>query len=193
MREPHLQQHPIKVRQLIEDYRAGRIVIPESQREYVWTKSKAPRLIDSLYRESPISSLLPWASTEEPRARRRDPRPTRSGMISWLMDGQQRVEDRLGFARICVHAHQSGEPVVRDRVTELDEARRAVGRDRGLPISDSSLTPDAVDRAAEVGTIRLIDGTRLTHLMFEYNVRVTVAGSYMVKEVDAACFSASRI
>ena len=34
--EPRLEHQTFKVRQLVEDYRAGRIVIPEFQREYVW-------------------------------------------------------------------------------------------------------------------------------------------------------------
>ena len=88
---PRLEHQTFKVRQLVEDYRAGRIVIPEFQREYVWKRSKAPRLIDSLYRGFPISSLLLWQSTEEARARRRDPRPVRSALMNWLIDGQQRV------------------------------------------------------------------------------------------------------
>lgn len=89
--EPRLEHQTFKVRQLVEDYRAGRIVIPEFQREYVWQRSKAPRLIDSLYRGFPISSLLLWQSTEETRARRRDPRPIRSAVMNWLIDGQQRI------------------------------------------------------------------------------------------------------
>ena len=80
-----------KVRDLIEDYRLGRIVVPEFQREYVWKRSRAPRLIDSLYRQYPISTLLLWNSDEETRPRRRDPKPSRSGSIDWLIDGQQRV------------------------------------------------------------------------------------------------------
>ena len=66
-------------------------MIPEFQREYVWRKSKAPLLIDSLYRGFPISSLLLWQSDEDTRSRRRDPRPMRSSTMSWLIDGQQRV------------------------------------------------------------------------------------------------------
>jgi hypothetical protein len=89
--EPRLEHQTFKVKQLVEDYRAGRIVIPEFQREYVWRPSKAPRLIDSLYRGFPISSLLLWQSTEEARARHRDPRPVRSALMNWLIDGQQRV------------------------------------------------------------------------------------------------------
>jgi hypothetical protein len=91
MAEAHLEHQTVKVRQLVEDYRAGRIVIPEFQREYVWKKSRAPHLVDSLYRGFPISSLLTWQSVEETRARRRDPRPLRASVMNWLIDGQQRV------------------------------------------------------------------------------------------------------
>ena len=91
MIQPRLEHQNVKVKQLIDDYRSGRIVIPEFQREYVWKKSKAPLLIDSLYRGFPISSLLLWQSEEETRSRRRDPRPARASLMSWLIDGQQRV------------------------------------------------------------------------------------------------------
>jgi hypothetical protein len=80
--EPRLERQTLKVKQLVESYRAGRIVIPEFRREYVWRRSKAPRLIDSLYRKFPISSLLLWQSAEGIRARRRDPRPLRSAAMS---------------------------------------------------------------------------------------------------------------
>lgn len=89
--DPRLEHQTFKVRELIDDFQAGRIVVPEFQRDYVWRRSRAPRLIDSLYRGFPISSLLLWQGTDETRSRRRDPRPSRSGLMSWLIDGQQRV------------------------------------------------------------------------------------------------------
>src|ERR1039457_6359040 len=88
--QPTLKHETFTVQNLINDYRAGRIVIPEFQREYVWRKNKAPKLIDSLYRGFPISSLLIWRSEEGIRSRRRDPRPARSA-ANWLIDGQQRL------------------------------------------------------------------------------------------------------
>jgi hypothetical protein len=91
MTEPILKPETIKVRDLINEYRSGRIVIPEFQREYVWKAGKAPRLIDSLYRNFPISSLLLWQSPDKVTARRNDPRPTHAFTMSWLIDGQQRV------------------------------------------------------------------------------------------------------
>lgn len=89
--EGRLENHYLKVRQLVDDYRGGRLVIPEFQREYVWKRSRAPKLVDSLYRRFPISMLLLWTSDVQARSRRRDPRPSRAGLVSWLIDGQQRV------------------------------------------------------------------------------------------------------
>jgi hypothetical protein len=89
--EPRLEHQTFKARQLVDDYRSGRIVIPEFQREYVWRRSKAPKLIDSMYRGFPISSFLLWQSEMEARARRRDPRPVRAAIMNWLIDGQQRI------------------------------------------------------------------------------------------------------
>lgn len=66
-------------------------MVPEFQREYVWKPNRAPRLLDSIYRGYPISVLLLWTSDTEARARRREPRPSRVGLVSWLIDGQQRV------------------------------------------------------------------------------------------------------
>ena len=89
--EPRLEHQTLKVKQLVDDYRAGRIVIPEFQREYVWRESKAPRLIDSLYRRFPISSFLLWVSSDNVRPRRNSPRPVWGSTINWLIDGQQRL------------------------------------------------------------------------------------------------------
>jgi hypothetical protein len=88
---PSLKTETIKIRDLVADYRAGRIVIPEFQRDYVWRKSRAPRLMDSLYRNFPVSTLLLWRSSEAARARRVSPRPISGRTMSWLIDGQQRL------------------------------------------------------------------------------------------------------
>ncbi len=86
-----LEIERIQVKQLVDDYRGGRLVIPEFQREYVWKKSRAPKLLDSIYRGFPVSVLLLWTSDSSTRARRPGPRPSRGGGVAWLIDGQQRV------------------------------------------------------------------------------------------------------
>ena len=126
MAEPRLEHQNIKIKQLIEDYRMGRIVIPEFQREYVWKKSKAPKLVDSLYRGFPIFSLLLWQSVEETRARRRDPRPTRASLMNWLIDGQQRV---ITLAR-TLSGDEDIEVVFNPREDEFRLANAATRNDR---------------------------------------------------------------
>jgi hypothetical protein len=123
---PRLEHQIIKVATLIQDYRAGKIVVPEFQREYVWPHSRAARLVDSLYRGYPVSSLLLWVSTEDIRSRRRDPRPSRAALVSWLIDGQQRV--------ITLSRAQNGDEgidiVFNPDTEEFKLANAATSRDR---------------------------------------------------------------
>lgn len=125
MPEPQLTHSPLKVRQLIDDYRSGKIVIPEFQREYVWRRNKAPRLIDSLYNRFPISSLLLWVSAEYAKPRRQDPRPTRAASISWLIDGQQRV---ITLSR-CMNGDEGIDVVFHPEKQEFQSANAATSRD----------------------------------------------------------------
>lgn len=125
MLQPRLENAVTKVRQLIEDYRAGRVVIPEFQREYVWKKSRAPKLIDSLYRGYPISSLLLWVTTTDARPRRKDPRPSRTGLTNWLIDGQQRV---ITLSR-CLSGDEGIEVVFHPENQSFRLANAATSRD----------------------------------------------------------------
>lgn len=125
MPESRLKHSPLKIGQLIEDYRGGKIVIPEFQREYVWKKSKASRLIDSLYKRFPISSLLLWTSTEYSQTRRRDPRPSRAALLSWLIDGQQRV---ITLSR-CMSGDEGIDLVFHPEDEEFRSVNAATARD----------------------------------------------------------------
>lgn len=87
----HLEIQKLKIRQLIEDYRGGRLMIPEFQREYVWKPARAPRLLDSIYRGYPISVLLLWTNGAESRGQGRAARSSGAGPVSWVIDGQQRL------------------------------------------------------------------------------------------------------
>jgi len=88
---PTLVHQQSRVQEIIEDFRAGRIVVPEFQRDYVWTPNRAPKLIDSLYRRFPVSSLLIWESDERVEVRRYEPVKAIGTSVGWLIDGQQRV------------------------------------------------------------------------------------------------------
>ncbi len=123
--QPTLKHETFSVLNLINEYRSGRIVIPEFQREYVWKKNRAPYLIDSLYRGYPVSSLLLWMSNEGTIARRRDPRPARNGSVSWLIDGQQRV---ITLSR-CANGDEGIDVVFQPDSEEFRLANAATNRD----------------------------------------------------------------
>jgi uncharacterized protein with ParB-like and HNH nuclease domain len=52
----------------IDDSTVGLLNVPEFQRKYVWRPSKVAALVDSLWREYPIGTLLLWESAyDQPR------------------------------------------------------------------------------------------------------------------------------
>lgn len=89
--QSRIETRNIKVRDLIKQYNRMEIAVPEFQRDYVWKPFRAVRLMDSLYHNYPVSSLLMWISDAQIRSRRPQPRPLLGRTVSWLIDGQQRV------------------------------------------------------------------------------------------------------
>jgi len=86
-----LKYETATVRSIIQEYRDGQLVVPEFQREYIWPGNRAAKLLDSLYRTFPISSLLVWETEDPIEHRRKNEEPKPRGRLGWLIDGQQRV------------------------------------------------------------------------------------------------------
>jgi len=81
----------MKVYEALDGIRKRDIVLPEFQREYVWTKDQAKQLMVSLIREYPVGSLLLWKTDNPPELKNIDNLPEKLGSISVLLDGQQRL------------------------------------------------------------------------------------------------------
>jgi hypothetical protein len=87
-----LEHRRYKIRELIEAFRTGNLVIPEFQRDYVWKPSMAVKLLESIYLGYPISSLLIWESDGDVMTRKKERGRNQPGRSArWLVDGQQRV------------------------------------------------------------------------------------------------------
>ncbi len=85
-----------KIDRIISRIEEGDIKIPAFQRGFVWNQEQVIDLLDSIYRDYPIGSILLWNSNERLRSTRnvagylipdREPQY----LVNYVLDGQQRV------------------------------------------------------------------------------------------------------
>ena len=82
----------MKIEDILDEIKALALVVPEFQREYVWSKEQAKQLMVSLFLEYPVGSLLVWKTNKPPEIKndaidRKEP----VGLWKILLDGQQRL------------------------------------------------------------------------------------------------------
>jgi hypothetical protein len=81
----------MKISELMQDIRDLDLVLPEFQREYVWTLDQAKVLIDSLLKDYPTGSLLVWKTSTPLEIKNSAFAPDKMGNTSVILDGQQRL------------------------------------------------------------------------------------------------------
>ena len=79
------------VSKLLEDVELGRVVLPEIQREFVWSKQKARDLIDSLYKKFPVGVILLWRPRDIQDFRPLMGQDKAKSPDRLILDGQQRI------------------------------------------------------------------------------------------------------
>lgn len=78
---------------LVDRLLSGEVALPDIQRDFVWQGSRVPRLLDSLYREWPVGSILLWHTDldipiKEAAVVQDSPVGVKQAI---LLDGQQRI------------------------------------------------------------------------------------------------------
>jgi uncharacterized protein with ParB-like and HNH nuclease domain len=91
----------LKIDRLVNRVRDGDIKIPAFQRGFVWDQEQIIELLDSIYKNYPIGSILLWNSTERLKASRNigglvlpDREPEYP--VNYVLDGQQRLSSIYG-------------------------------------------------------------------------------------------------
>ncbi len=99
-------------------------------------------------------------------------------------------EDRLGLDVIYIQAKRWGNTVVgRPEIQKFAGALQGQRAKKGVFITTSSFSREAIEYASMIeNKIILIDGERLSNLMVEFNVGVSIVGQYDVKRVDSDYF-----
>lgn len=102
-------------------------------------------------------------------------------------------EDKLGLDVVYIQAKRwDANPIGRPDVMQFAGALQAQKANRGIFITTSRFTDDALSYVSQIGTkIVLIDGNQFTDLMIEHNVGVSIVSLYPVKKVDSDYFDES--
>jgi restriction system protein len=107
------------------------------------------------------------------------------------LDGVIR-EDRLGLDQLYLQAkrYQPGNRIGVDAVRSFAGALNDVGAQKGVFITTSSFSPEAIAYAIRQQTKRivLIDGERLTRLMVQFNIGVRLQRVVEIKRIDLEYF-----
>lgn len=100
-------------------------------------------------------------------------------------------EDKLGLDVIYIQAKRWDEtPVGRREVQQFAGALQGQRANKGIFITTSYFTDEAVEYAAKIGSkIVLIDGELLSKLMIEYDIGVSTISTYPLKRIDSDYFN----
>lgn len=98
-------------------------------------------------------------------------------------------EDKLGLDTIYVQAKRWEGSVGRPEIQRFVGALQGVRARRGVFITTSYFTQDAVEYANNIETrVVLIDGQQLASLMIEYGLGVSTVETYTIKRLDSDYF-----
>lgn len=81
----------MKVNELLIGIQKKDIVLPEFQREYVWSLEQSKQLMVSLFNGYPVGALLFWTTDTPPEIKNYAVNPRKIGTITVILDGQQRL------------------------------------------------------------------------------------------------------
>ena len=101
-------------------------------------------------------------------------------------------EDKLGFSSIYIQAKRwdPASTVGRPEIQKFVGALAGQGATKGLFITTAQFTKEAINYANKQLAVKvvLVDGKKLTHLMIEYGIGVSVQSTYTIKKVDSDYF-----
>jgi hypothetical protein len=103
----------MKINDLIHSIKIKNVVLPEFQREYVWSKDQAKKLMASLAKEYPVGSLLFW-KTDNPPELKNLPNISHNNSYQIILDGQQRLTTLYMLINGQIPFYYTNEDIIND-------------------------------------------------------------------------------
>jgi len=100
-------------------------------------------------------------------------------------------EDKLGLDVIYIQAKRWENSIGREKIQAFQGALAGVGARKGVFITTSTYTQQAIAYAAQLrdSKIILIDGQKLTQFMIEHDVGVSIKETFHLKRLDEDFFA----
>lgn len=81
----------MKISTILDKIDENQLYVPAFQREYVWKREDAKKLLDSLIKEYPTGTMLTWETSSPPELKGKHVYNEKQGAVRILLDGQQRI------------------------------------------------------------------------------------------------------
>lgn len=81
----------MKISTILDKIDENQLFVPAFQREYVWKREDAKKLMDSLIKEYPTGTMLTWETNNPPELKGAHIYNEKQGAVRILLDGQQRI------------------------------------------------------------------------------------------------------
>ena len=161
MLQPQNQTYPYDF--LFSNVDNGLIKIPDFQREFVWSKEQAARLIDSIIKGFPIGTFIFWKTNEELRDIREIGNaqlpPTPKGHVAdYVLDGQQRITSLYAVRKGIVNDRDGKKIDYKDIYIDLTKN----------PDDDEQVVTTEPDSKARIISIYELLNSSLVKLMKNY-------------------------
>lgn len=104
----------MKISTILEKVDEKQLYVPAFQREYVWRRDDAKKLIDSLIKEYPTGTMLTWETDKPPELKGPHKYNSMQGAVRLLLDGQQRVTTLYMLVRGTVPPYYTAPEILTD-------------------------------------------------------------------------------
>lgn len=107
----------MRISQILDKIDENQLFVPIFQREYVWKREDAKKLIDSLIKEYPTGTMLTWETNTPPKIKGSYQYTAEKGAIKILLDGQQRVTTLYMLVRWKIPPYYTKEEVKQEIIS----------------------------------------------------------------------------
>lgn len=104
----------MKISQILDKIDENQLFVPAFQREYVWRRDDAKKLLDSLIKDYPTGTMLTWDTNKPPEFKGKLQYRSEMGTVKVILDGQQRITTLYMIIRGELPPYYTEEEIIND-------------------------------------------------------------------------------